>query len=238
MTFGKLTVLYFTEIKNGHAYWNCQCNCGNIIEVIGSSLTTGDTKSCGKCQPSHFRNLTGEKFGLLTPIEPTKKRSGSYVVWKCQCDCGNECEVPSGYLTMGQTKSCGCLSLSYNEYNIMTILAEEKIEFTMQKTFSDCILPSGRKAIFDFYIDNSYIIEFDGIQHFSYRENQNNSWNSKENFYLTRRNDKMKNKYCFEHNIPLIRIPYNKDYSLADLRLETTRFLLTPENEIQYYQLK
>ena len=47
--------------------------------------------------------------------------------------------------------------------------------------------------------------------------------------------DLLKNKYCFEHHIPLIRIPYNVEYNLNDLKLETTRFLLTPENEEQYY---
>ena len=46
----------------------------------------------------------------------------------------------------------------------------------------------------------------------------------------------MKNKYCFEHNIPLIRIPYNVKYTEEDLILETTHFLLTPENEENYYK--
>ena len=45
----------------------------------------------------------------------------------------------------------------------------------------------------------------------------------------------MKNKYCFKHNIPIIRIPYYADYTLEDLKLERTRFLLTPENEGEYY---
>ena len=30
---------------------------------------------------------------------------------------------------------------------------------------------------------------------------------------ISRENDLLKNKYCFEHNIPLIRIPYNKEYT-------------------------
>ena len=46
----------------------------------------------------------------------------------------------------------------------------------------------------------------------------------------------MKNKYCFKHNIPIIRISYYADYTLEDLKLETTRFLLTPENEEEYYE--
>ena len=45
----------------------------------------------------------------------------------------------------------------------------------------------------------------------------------------------MKNQYCFNNNIPLIRIPYDEEYKLSDLNLETTRFLITPENELEYY---
>ena len=28
-------------------YWKCQCDCGNIINVIGDSLKNGKTSSCG-----------------------------------------------------------------------------------------------------------------------------------------------------------------------------------------------
>lgn len=42
----------------------------------------------------------------------------------------------------------------------------------------------------------------------------------------------------YKNNIPLIRIPYNAKYTIEDLRLETTRFLLTPENEKRYYEIK
>jgi hypothetical protein len=33
--------------KNDKWYWVCQCDCGNISEVVGNKLTTGATKSCG-----------------------------------------------------------------------------------------------------------------------------------------------------------------------------------------------
>ena len=209
---------------------------------MGSSLVTGDTKSCGKCIPKHFRDLTNQKFGKLTALRVTSKRGGSnnnYVVWECQCDCGGFCEVPSIYLTMGQTKSCGCLGLSFNEEYISNLLKDNNISFEMQKTFDDCrFSTNNRKALFDFWINNQYIIEYDGVQHFKYRTDTLNSWNTKENFEVTRKNDLLKNKYCFDHNIPLIRIPYDQEYNLSDLKLETTRFLLTKENEEEYYQRK
>ena len=55
-------------------------------------------------------DLTGQRFGKLTVIEKTEKRSGGgSVIWKCQCDCGNICEVASNDLKSGNTQSCGCL---------------------------------------------------------------------------------------------------------------------------------
>ena len=52
--------------------------------------------------------LAGRRFGKLVAIEYTgEKFHGSYV-WKCICDCGNTCEVPSQYLSAGTKRSCGC----------------------------------------------------------------------------------------------------------------------------------
>lgn len=33
----------------GSVIWECKCDCGNVVNVIGSSLTSGNTKACGKC---------------------------------------------------------------------------------------------------------------------------------------------------------------------------------------------
>lgn len=40
----------------------------------------------------------------------------------------------------------------------------------------------------------------------------------------------------FCNPLAIIRIPYDADYIIDDLKLETTRFLLTPENEKEYYE--
>lgn len=45
--FGKLTVKALSEVKNRSAIWKCQCDCGNITEVLGNSLVSGGTRSCG-----------------------------------------------------------------------------------------------------------------------------------------------------------------------------------------------
>lgn len=46
--FGKLTALYPLKKENNTKYsWVCQCECGNLITTLGSSLTSGNTQSCG-----------------------------------------------------------------------------------------------------------------------------------------------------------------------------------------------
>lgn len=46
--FGKLTAKQPIFNENKKRYdWVCQCDCGNDIIVLGSSLTSGNTQSCG-----------------------------------------------------------------------------------------------------------------------------------------------------------------------------------------------
>ena len=60
--------------------------------------------------PPWAKKLTGQKFGRLIAIEPIKKRSnGGGIVWRCLCDCGNECFKRAGDLRYGSVQSCGCL---------------------------------------------------------------------------------------------------------------------------------
>lgn len=56
------------------------------------------------------RDLTGQRFGKLTALYMTGKRTPKRsVVWRCVCDCGNEVSLPGNALTTGNTSSCGCL---------------------------------------------------------------------------------------------------------------------------------
>lgn len=59
---------------------------------------------------SRWRDYGGERFGMLTVVEPCgTKRFGQHEWW-CRCDCGNLLKLPSGQLgTKTPTKSCGCL---------------------------------------------------------------------------------------------------------------------------------
>lgn len=45
--YGRLLVVSKAESKNGRAYWNCVCDCGNTKVVSSCCLSTGKTTSCG-----------------------------------------------------------------------------------------------------------------------------------------------------------------------------------------------
>lgn len=56
-------------------------------------------------------NIKGQKFGLLTALEPKGKAKDGSITWLVSCDCGlnDTLEVSGSDLRRGRKKSCGCL---------------------------------------------------------------------------------------------------------------------------------
>ena len=156
--------------------------------------------------------MRNKRYGKLTVLEATNKRVANSIVWKCQCDCGAIHYVDTNSLNSGKTTSCGC-NKSQGEEKIAKILSDNGIPFEREKTFSQCINPeTNKKFRFDFWVNNEYIIEYDGAQHFI---SSNQGWNTKEQLEKTQRRDAFKNKWCEENNIKIIRIPYTKFNNLT-----------------------
>lgn len=247
--FGRLTVLH-RDIENltyGRVAWVCQCDCGNQYTVIGKNLKNGNTRSCGclayesrleklsKTPTMNIPSLVGEKEGRLTVIRKATKeeiinRPKNVGYWLCQCDCGNTHIVSTSDFKRGKVQSCGCLN-SKGEAKISSLLEENHINYAKQFYFDDFKSEQGRKYYFDFGVLNKnnqllYLIEFDGIQHsdIKYQFGTNNL----ESFEKIKKRDFIKNKYCLDNNIPLIRIPYYHfdNLNLKDLLLDTTTFLI------------
>lgn len=230
---GRLQPLYIDETKPrgaGHnIYWVCQCDCGNLISVNSSNLRSGErakrNMSCGKCH-AQLQNLIGKTFGKLTVIGyddsyKVDKTNGWNHKWICQCECGNTVSVFGGNLTQLHTTSCGCASRSIGEQNIENLLKQNNIKYKKEYSFSD--LKSIKKLRFDFAIfddKNSLIelIEFDGRQH----KNDYTPWNTTESLQERQFKDNLKDEYCKEHNIKLVRISYEKrdNITLKELELE------------------
>lgn len=229
--FGKLTVISKANNQKGRGYWHCKCDCGNYCSINTAFLLSGHTRSCGCLlkESAHNRriDLTNQRFGKLIALYPIKTNKGDkQPYWHCKCDCGNEKDIQAGALRSGTARSCGCIK-SHAEENIIQLLIKNNINFQYQYSFKDI-----QAYKFDFYIDDTYVIEYDGIQHFK----SDSGWNTVKNVQKTHKRDLLKNQYCFINEIPIIRIPYDEEYNIKDLLLNTTRFLLTSENEEEYYK--
>lgn len=213
----------------------CQCDCGTIRYKEYRSLINGTSKSCGCLRTEQLieRNIQkgiipiGTKYGHLTVIEDLglrQQKRGRRARWsKCRCDCGTIIEVLNNNLKSGGSQSCGCVK-SRGETIIRQILIENNIKFSVQYTFPDLVGKNGNYYRFDFAIfnnDNQLIelIEFDGRQHYTGGEAK---WETRENLEAIKQRDQIKNDYCKNHNIKLIRIPYFeiKDINLTKLGLE------------------
>jgi very-short-patch-repair endonuclease len=98
-----------------------------------------------------------------------------------------------------------------------------------EKEFEDCInIKIGkycRSLRFDFYIpEQNTVIEFDGEQHFIKRGKFG------DKFETLKENDIIKNEYCLNNNIKLIRIHY--DVPIREIETELTNALKSSEKQI------
>ncbi len=110
--FGSLiAVKDIGQTKRYNRLWECECDCGKVVQLPSGTLTTGGTKSCGcrKHRPAHNRlNLVGQRFEKLVVLADAGDKRHGECLWKCQCDCGEITSTTTNSLTSGNTKSCGC----------------------------------------------------------------------------------------------------------------------------------
>lgn len=133
----------------------------------------------------------------------------------CKCECGNLYSSNVGDFTTQYRIYCKkCTKIQSNlEKIIKSELDNYNIKYVEQKRFNNCrsnitnyMLP------FDFYLENyNTIIEVDGEGHYKpVNFNGISKEKSKQTYERTIYNDKIKNKFCKDNNIKLIRIPYTE----------------------------
>lgn len=123
--FGEWTVLEYV----GNGYYRCRCSCKNERNVLGYSLRSGESKSCGHTESKEsFIDLTDKQFGNWI----AKKYVGKGY-WECECQCKNKTikNVASSSLTRGMSKSCGCISKNIRQE-------------TMLETYGDVVIGKSR----------------------------------------------------------------------------------------------
>ena len=118
-------------------------------------------------------------------------------------ECKNRHRYKMSFGNFMSNHRCPICNESKGEKRISDILNNFDIKYIRQYKFNDCkfkhCLP------FDFYLsDYNCCIEFDGEQHYEIVEH----FGGFDSFVNTKIRDTIKNEYCKNNNIKLIRIPY------------------------------
>ena len=201
----------FVEIK---------CKCVNVYKTKLEEFLYNNKTSCNKCSHKDRWNINKIKDYLsdnninLILISEKYINTDKLLLWKCKC--GIEFKRSFHHISSGYNMctSCSAKKGSSLENKTELFLIENNINYSKQYRFDGC--KNKRKLPFDFAIlDNKNkvlkLIECDGEQHFNIIKHF-----GEKSFKLTQQNDMIKNNYCKENKIQLIRIPYwefkNKNY--------------------------
>jgi very-short-patch-repair endonuclease len=112
-------------------------------------------------------------------------------------------QTPNKHL---QGQGCPICKVSRGEKEIRQILNNNNIKYKRQQVFDDC--KNIRKLQFDFYLpEYNTCIEYDGEQHYKSIE----YFGGVKSFKLRQKRDMIKNDYCKNNNIKLLRIKYDEN---------------------------
>jgi ribosomal protein L37E len=189
---------------------------GDFSQTPQIHLKSGCSK-CGYENVSTLRRYSLEQFIERAKLLHGDQYDYSKVKYKNSrnliliiCPVHGEFKQKAGSHLMGY----GCKSCceSKGEKLIRVLLETHKIDFIREKVFEGCV--SKISLPFDFYLPKfDMIIEFDGIQHFKPMD----FFGGQKSFELNKTRDQIKNVWCENNNIKLIRISYKEMNKIEEI---------------------
>lgn len=216
------------DFKNTKTMITYKCPKHGIQTSIYNNLVSGH--GCKKCametnginqrnSPQKLIEYIGSYYNdkLLNPEEYLRAGESNLKILCGQC--GKNVFVTSFINFKNGTQRCiNCTrSISSNELKIRNILDEHNINYIPEKTFPDC--KDKGLLFFDFYLpDNNMIIEFDGEQHYNNNFHITRGIKDPEGTFKKQKlHDEIKNQYCKDKGIYLLRIPYWEENHLEEI---------------------
>jgi len=176
-----------------------------FLHKHGCDICGGTSKSCTKEFVKKSKIIHNEDYDYSkvsykdshTKIEIGCKKHGFFK------------QQPNGHLN---GNGCPICKLSKGEIRIKNFLNDNSINYFHQKTFDNCKYKLD--LVFDFYLpEYKTCIEYDGIQHNESVE----YFGGEKSLELNRIKDNIKNEYCKNNNMNLLRISYNKFKNIEEI---------------------
>lgn len=202
-----------------------KCDKGHISFISWANFKKG--RRCSICYK--YRKLTYKEVYNYFKEYGYKLLSKEYInaheKMKVECPEGHEFLI--SYAKFYTGRRCPICSSSAGAQEIRNILNSLNINFEREKIFKNC--KDKRYLPFDFYLpDYNICIEYDGEQH--YGINRTFKLTDKDFNYI-KRHDTIKDEYCKNNNIKLIRIPYWEFKNIKDI-LISNLFIEKPSTTI------
>lgn len=195
-----------------------ECACGNEFESRWSVFLSGKHQ-CNECSIKEMIKKT-----TLSPSEYEEKvdrfTNGDFIVLGEYINCSTRVLIK--HKKCGKTfyanpskfpKSAFCPECHMSKGEMRTALYLDAFNITYEREYSyfDCMNKEKDTLLrFDFYLeDYNILIEYDGLAHFQPVDfaGKGKEWAEKR-FKIQQTNDEIKNKYCIDNNIKLVRIKY------------------------------
>ena len=219
--------------EKGHEY---QADIGHRVRVQGCPYCTGQRILQGfndliTTKPELIKEWNYAKNGNLLPnmVMPS---SHTKVWWICK----NGHEWLSALNNRTKGRSCPYCNGSKSERLSYQILKELNISFVAEKKFTQDKYISFYP--YDIWIaSKKLIIELDGIQHFQ----EVDYFEESKPFQERRKTDNLKNNYCLDKKIPILRIPYTynpdtKKDKIQQLVKDFVEIRKVPDEIIEFYE--
>lgn len=180
------------------------CNHQWLVRPTNILLGSGCPKCAQNIQKTHF-DYVNELSLLNLNIEVIGTYVNSYtpILHKCLIDNHKWLAKPTNILS---GKGCPRCKESHGEKQIRQWLNGHNVLYEKQYKFDDCY--DIKPLPFDFYLPKyNLCIEYDGEQHFRPVD----FFGGEKHFKLQQKHDNIKNEYCKNNGILLLRIPYYKN---------------------------
>ena len=170
-------------------------------------------KYCGYSVLSEIKRLPDSELIKLCNernvqyVDREQANRQTYIIYKCPNHLNNDLQKMSLDHFRGSKIPCKYCQITSGELRVKQFLDSLGINYIFQHTFSDC--KHIRNLEFDFYLPQlKTIIEYDGRQHFEPMKYSDSEEENLKRFELGKKRDEIKNQYCLQHGIKMIRIPY------------------------------
>jgi predicted SprT family Zn-dependent metalloprotease/GNAT superfamily N-acetyltransferase len=110
--YGKLRMMEPVDTHpTSHKKMKWMCDCGGESVATVANVTRGSIKTCGRCNVLSASHFSETKYGKLRMKNPSAFHEGTEKIVAWTCDCGRTIETSIGWVTKGDTKSCGDCNL-------------------------------------------------------------------------------------------------------------------------------